>query len=78
MSVQEQEEANLSDLKHIPLRALSVHRTQHGGADLDSFTYFSVYMFKLRFVCVRSGAGGGEGELGSVLLSMRRGSLSVH
>jgi len=33
------------------------------------------FMFKLLFVFVRSDAGGDEGELGSVLLSMRRGSL---
>ncbi len=34
-------------------------------------------MFKLQIVFVRSDAGGGEGELGSVLLSVRRGSLRV-
>ncbi len=48
------------------------------GAELGSFTSFSVCMFKLRFVFVRSGAGGREGELGLVLLSVRRGSLRAH
>ncbi len=43
----------------------------HAGAALGSF---SVCMFKLRVVFVRSGARGGEGDLGSVLLSVRRGS----
>ncbi len=42
------------------------------GAELDSFTSFYVCMFKMRFIFVRSDAGGGEGELGSVLLSVRR------
>ncbi len=42
-----------------------VHRTEQNsaGAELGSFTSFSVCMFKLRFVFVRSGAGGREGEL---------------
>ncbi len=48
------------------------------GAELDSFTSFYVCMFKMRFVFVRTDAGGGEGELGSVLLSVRRGSLRLH
>ncbi len=38
---------------------------------------FSVCIFKEQFVFVRSGAGG-RGELGSVWLSVRRGSLRVH
>ncbi len=46
-------------------------RTEHrAGAELGSFTSFSVCMFKLQFVLVRSDAGGGIGELGSVLLSV--------
>ncbi len=54
-------------------------RTEHcAGAELGIFTSFSVCKFKLRFVFVRSGAGGCEGELGSVLLSIRRGSLQAH
>ncbi len=60
------------------MRASCAHRTPRTGAELGSFTSFSVCMFKLRFVFVRSGAGGGKGELGSVLLSVRRGSLRVH
>ncbi len=55
-----------STLRRVSLRA---------GAALGSF---SVCMFKLRVVFVRSGAGGGEGELGSVLLSVRCGSLHAH
>ncbi len=47
-------------------------------AEFGSFTSFCVCMFKLRFVFVCSDAGGREGELGSVLLSVRRGSLRVH
>ncbi len=35
---------------------------------------FSVCKFKLRFVSIRSGAGGSEGELGSVLLSVNMAS----
>ncbi len=54
------------------LRALCAHRTPRATAELGSFTYFSLCMFKLRFVFVRSGAGGREGELGSVLLSETR------
>ncbi len=54
-----------------------MHRTPRVGAELGSFTSFSVCMFKLRFVFVCSGAGGREGELGSVLLSVRRGSLNT-
>ncbi len=34
-------------------------------------------MFKLRVAFVRSGARGGEGDLGSVLLSVRRGSVCM-
>ncbi len=45
-----------------------MHRTSHAGAELGPFTSFSVCMFKLRSVFVGSGAGGHEGELGSVLL----------
>ncbi len=71
-----QEEAKESSVRCCsPLRetrALHAHRTPRAGAELGSF---SVCMFKLRVVFVRSGAGGGEGELGSVLLSVRRGSL---
>ncbi len=48
------------------------HRTQRAGAELGTITSFSVCMFQLRFIFVRSGAGGGEGELGSVLLFVRR------
>ncbi len=55
-----------------------MHRTEQRCAELGSFTSFSVCMFKLRFVFVRSGAGGREGELGLVLLSVRRGSLRAH
>ncbi len=47
-------------------------------AEFGSFTSFCVCMFKLRLVFVRSDTGGREGELGSVLLSVRRGSLRVH
>ncbi len=54
------------------------HRTLRMGAELGYFTSITVCMFKLLFVFVHSGAGGREGELGSVLLSMRRGSLRVH
>ncbi len=43
-----------------------------------ALTSFSVCMFKLLFVFVRSDAEGDERELGSVLLSMRRGSLREH
>ncbi len=50
------------------------HRTPRAGAESGSFTSFSVCMFKLQFVFVHSGAGGCERELGSVLLSLRRGS----
>ncbi len=67
-----------SALKHIPLRMPCAHRTPSVGAELDSFTSFSVCMFKLWFVFVHSGAAGSEGELGSVLLSVRHGSLCVH
>ncbi len=79
--VQEQEEAN-SVFKRFETRlslpAPCAHRTLRAGAELGSFTSFSVCMFKLRFVFVCSDAGGGEGELGLVLLSVRRGSLRVH
>ncbi len=54
------------------------HRTPCVGAELGSFTSFSVCMFKLRFVFVCSGIGGCKGELGSVFLSVRHGSLRVH
>ncbi len=66
MSVQEQEEAN-------SVFKLFETRPSCAGAELGSFTSFSVCMFKLRFVFVCSGAGGREGELGSVLLSERHG-----
>ncbi len=47
-------------------------RAEHcAGVELGSFTSFSVCMFKLQFVFVRSGTGGGEEELSSVLLSVR-------
>ncbi len=65
LSVHEQEEAN-AVFKHF-----KTSLSARAGAELGSF---SVCMFKLRVVFVRSGAGGGEGELGSVLLSVRRGS----
>ncbi len=79
LSVQEQEEAN-SVFKRFEtyLRAHCMHRTQCAGAELGSFTSFSVCMFKLRFVFVRSAAGGGEGKLRSALLSVRRGSMRLH
>ncbi len=48
------------------------------GSLIGLFTSFSVFMFKLRFEFVRSDAWGCEGELGSVLLSVRRGSLRAH
>ncbi len=54
------------------------HRTPHTFAELGSFTYFYVCMFKLQFVFVRSDAGEGKRELGSGLLSVRCGSLRVH
>ncbi len=55
-------------------------RTEHrtGVLNWALSQMFSVWMFKLRFVFVRSGAGGSEGELGSVLLFVKRGSLRVH
>ncbi len=52
-----------------------MHRTPRTGADLGAFTLFPVCMFKLGFVFVRSDA---EGELGSAMLSVRRGSLRAH
>ncbi len=67
-----------SALKHVRLHTPCAHRTQRVVAECDSFTSFSVCMFKLRFVFVRSGAGGCEEVLGSVLLSVRRVSQRVH
>ncbi len=55
-----------------------MHRTPRAGTELGSFTSFFVCMFKVRFVFVHSGAGGDEGELDSVFLSVRHGSLHVH
>ncbi len=57
LSVQEQEEAN-AVFKHF-----KTSLSARAGAELSSF---SVCMFKLRVVFVRSGAGGSEGALGSV------------
>ncbi len=61
-----------------PSALVLCHRTPHTFAELGSFTYFYVCMFKLQFVFVRSDAGEGKRELGSGLLSVRRGSLRVH
>ncbi len=72
--VKEQEKAN-SVFQRFETR-LSQRRPR-AGAELGSFTSFSVCMFKLRFVFVRSGAGGREGQLGSIWLSVRRCSLNL-
>ncbi len=42
------------------MSASCAHRTPRAGAELGSFTSFSVFLF------VRSGAGGAEGEPGSL------------
>ncbi len=67
-----------SALRRVSLRVPCAHRTPRAGAELGSFTSFSVCMFKLRFEFVGSDAGGHEGELGSVLPSVRCGSLCAH
>ncbi len=69
---------DLLSVRRGSLHALCAHGIPRVGAKLGSFTSFSVCMFKLRFVFVHSGAGGHEGELGSVFLSVRRGSLRAH
>ncbi len=54
-------------------------RTEHCVQVLNwALSHLFMFTLKLRFVFVRSVAGGCEGELDSSMLSVRRGSLRMH
>ncbi len=55
-----------------------MHLSVRAVADGLFHIFFSVCVFKLRFEFVHSDAGVCEGDFGSVLLYVRRGSLCAH
>ncbi len=58
--------------------SLHVHRTPRAVLNLGSSHLLCCMFTKLRLVFVSSDAGGREGELGSVLLSVRTRLSAVH